>query len=550
MINVIYNKSFCTNHYEKGELRNLSDDFFFKLEYKHFKPLFGRGYYTINKTTLFAMGILQPIFILICIGLIVWSSYDKDIINIVMGSIMGFFGILFLPYRMYPKLSNYFKIMKIESLVEKDDFNSILNLIKLEDDISFLAVKYLSKISCKELDEKLIDYIDESKNDQLVNLIVDYLCISNPNNSMKILEKIKQTKEKKKRRKYFTILQNYRTISDYVKSEEIITILIKEETPDLFPMIFRILNYYEENFDQLIPIINNFYDRFPVSTIPIEAIEILSRNSSENADLVIRKAIENVDDVFIKSRIAEILRERKIELAFKTQQVSLTEETFLDAKISKKSISEKIHSEESKEMFISKMDELIDFFKSEAIRVENKASIMHNFNIYLDHMKKIYDLELSFKNDLDIFIKYGEGKNIELKQSIAEKKTHERFAVSAASFANSKGGLIFIGVTQGKEVKGIKDDLSKYKSDDPKDEYRLEIIRIFSDRFKIKNLDFVSVYFIPYEKHELCVVKVNISGKAIFVNKNEFWVRITSGNKKLPPKEMVDYCKQKWPYSN
>src|SRR3989338_6773828 len=55
------------------------------------------------------------------------------------------------------------------------------------------------------------------------------------------------------------------------------------------------------------------------------------------------------------------------------------------------------------------------------------------------------------KKEFDLILKEGEGQFIEFKENV-----DSRFAKEVVAFSNASGGKIFLGITDKKEVKGIK----------------------------------------------------------------------------------------------
>lgn len=67
--------------------------------------------------------------------------------------------------------------------------------------------------------------------------------------------------------------------------------------------------------------------------------------------------------------------------------------------------------------------------------------------------------ESAYAKEVTDLIKEGEGERLELKEKLGE-----RFLPTAGAFANTKGGIIALGITDSGEVKGSNEDLNKIKN--------------------------------------------------------------------------------------
>ena len=168
-------------------------------------------------------------------------------------------------------------------------------------------------------------------------------------------------------------------------------------------------------------------------------------------------------------------------------------------------------------------------------------------------------------------IEKGESKIIEFKSSLFTYKNqygeigysrHIKFniAKTIASFLNSKGGFLFIGVKDDKSIIGLDTDFSlasKNGKNDEKDYFRLEVDRIIKEYFKA-SLPQITGDFHTINNKLIYVFKISPSNKPIFImnatnndknlHKKEFYVRLTGASSILydNTEEIVNYCLNHW----
>ena len=162
------------------------------------------------------------------------------------------------------------------------------------------------------------------------------------------------------------------------------------------------------------------------------------------------------------------------------------------------------------------------------------------------------------------FIEGGESNQVEFKTNLlyyhdkeGEKSGYRKFvrhiiAKVISSFLNSNGGLLFVGVSDKKEMQGLKDDFSLARpiGKDPKDYFTLEIDKIIREYFKgvasnikgeftvIKGVE-IYVFLVSPNKNR----PIFISGQ----NGKEFYVRLTTSCEPYTDIEQIaNYCIEKW----
>jgi len=167
-------------------------------------------------------------------------------------------------------------------------------------------------------------------------------------------------------------------------------------------------------------------------------------------------------------------------------------------------------------------------------------------------------------------IQGGESNQVEFKSSLVAYlnsygeigySRHIKFKIvkTIASFLNSNGGFLFIGLKDDMSVLGLESDfsLAQSKLDNPKDYFNLEIDKIISEYFKISATN-ISGEFLELENKLIYIMKIEPSLKPVFIfnrtdkdvakHQKEFYVRLTGASSILFSEidEIVDYCINHW----
>ncbi|MDD5193270.1 MAG: putative DNA binding domain-containing protein [Candidatus Nanoarchaeia archaeon] len=125
-------------------------------------------------------------------------------------------------------------------------------------------------------------------------------------------------------------------------------------------------------------------------------------------------------------------------------------------------------------------------------------------------------------------------------------------AKSIASFLNSSGGNLIIGIKEKKEenkfeIIGIDEEI---KSNNGKDGYKRMILdnvirAYFPPRIYNHLNDYISINFTEISGKTLCLIKIKKSESKVFLKLNDkevFVIRVESENRVLEGEKMVDYC--------
>lgn len=171
----------------------------------------------------------------------------------------------------------------------------------------------------------------------------------------------------------------------------------------------------------------------------------------------------------------------------------------------------------------------------------------------------------SFKECIEL----GEGNQIEFKSSLVSFKKDENVGYSKhvifkivkaiASFLNSNGGILFIGVKDDKSILGLDSDfsLTQSESETPKDYFKKQVDYIIKNNFK-PFATYIKGDFIEIEGKIIYAFIVEPSSTPVFVfnntdrddknHKKEFYVRLTGASSihYYDIEEIVSYCLNHW----
>jgi len=180
----------------------------------------------------------------------------------------------------------------------------------------------------------------------------------------------------------------------------------------------------------------------------------------------------------------------------------------------------------------------------------------------LEEVKKLIEKGESFYNELKLSALWSQNFTDEdIKKSRSYEVHHYKqkaskiiIAKSIASFLNSNGGSLLIGVKEKKEADeneliGVQDEFKKLK-DSNKDGYKRMIIdEIIKPYFPFKISDHLNQYiyidFVEVDNKILCWIRIRKSESRVFLKINDkevFMIRTETENRSLEGEKLVDYC--------
>lgn len=121
-----------------------------------------------------------------------------------------------------------------------------------------------------------------------------------------------------------------------------------------------------------------------------------------------------------------------------------------------------------------------------------------------------------------------------------------------AGFANHKGGMLYIGVSDKGEILGLEQDLSTFKgaNRNTEDVFRRHFDELVMNYFGKANYQIVEPEWAEPEGRRVFVVKVKSGSTPTFVKSRddgEFYVRRGATTMQLLPQRFLEYYRNRWP---
>jgi len=185
---------------------------------------------------------------------------------------------------------------------------------------------------------------------------------------------------------------------------------------------------------------------------------------------------------------------------------------------------------------------------------------------FVEEIKKMMasgeNLHTEFKAEALWSINYNnnqikESKSFELRE-YGHRASKIIIAKSIASFLNSDGGNLIIGIRENKEERkfdifGINEEMKKIRQPGTDGYKRMiidEILRTFFPAKIYNHIDYyISIDFIKIEEKIVCWIRIKKSESKVFLKINDkdvFMIRTDSENRTLDGERLVDYCIKKW----
>jgi len=157
------------------------------------------------------------------------------------------------------------------------------------------------------------------------------------------------------------------------------------------------------------------------------------------------------------------------------------------------------------------------------------------------------------KPDWRALIAGGESERVEFKESISwdrERKQRNKalehtIARTLASFMNTHGGVLFVGVDDGGRVVGLDGDL-KLSQRKNEDGLRLRFDDLVKQYLGNRFLPKIMIHSLEDSGKVFWAVEVGPANEPVFVKNNgddEFWIRGASSSRKLSMREAIGYIK-------
>lgn len=203
--------------------------------------------------------------------------------------------------------------------------------------------------------------------------------------------------------------------------------------------------------------------------------------------------------------------------------------------IDKKIIPEYTLENDDCDLILSDCNELITNLIGNILGQEiQPKTIVKKVNNYRDLIQRGENESIEFKSSL--WWDYNENKkNKELEYQVIK---------TIAAFLNSKGGYLFIGISDDGEILGLEKDYNSMSKSN-RDGFLQSLTNAINNCLGKTGYAEMSCQIEEIEGKEVCVIIVQKSKKPIFLkykkNQEEFYIRANSSSQKLELKESVEY---------
>jgi hypothetical protein len=149
-------------------------------------------------------------------------------------------------------------------------------------------------------------------------------------------------------------------------------------------------------------------------------------------------------------------------------------------------------------------------------------------------------------------IKKGESENQEFKSTLRtnlhtnekDKKIEHSILKTICGFLNSKGGTLFIGVTDEGKILGIEKDNFPNK-----DKFELHLNNLIKNKIKLKNQNKIKIQTIKLKDRHIAKIEVISSKKPIFLKDQDtefFYARNGPQTNQLKGSDLIEYIDKKF----
>jgi hypothetical protein len=160
--------------------------------------------------------------------------------------------------------------------------------------------------------------------------------------------------------------------------------------------------------------------------------------------------------------------------------------------------------------------------------------------------------------DIDKILKEGENRNVEFKSRFrwdkgnkdVNKQIESINMRAIASFLNTSGGILLIGVDDKGLIIGLEDCINSFSGFNKLDAFKRHFDNLLSRYFDNSINRNICFDFKEINEKIIAVVRVTRFSKPVYLKNNdneEFFIRRTASSIQLTGKEQVDYIKQNWP---
>ena len=183
-----------------------------------------------------------------------------------------------------------------------------------------------------------------------------------------------------------------------------------------------------------------------------------------------------------------------------------------------------------------------------------------------DIAKVMPELEQSFEltksnidtnlDDIHSLILTDEGQHLEFKASLrydlkkkcANTALEIRCLKTVSAFLNAEGGSLLIGISDNKEILGLKLDYQTLKKSN-RDGFENYFVELISTKIGNPYLKHIKFIFHEVNGQELCQVKVDPSSEPAFLrhkNQQDFYVRTGNNSRPFKISDAAIYLRDRW----
>ncbi len=135
------------------------------------------------------------------------------------------------------------------------------------------------------------------------------------------------------------------------------------------------------------------------------------------------------------------------------------------------------------------------------------------------------------------------------RQKAISREMEKAVMKTVAAFLNSKGGILVIGINDGQEITGLKNDYETLTRKDS-DGFENHFTQIFNKMLGPEFRHLVRLKFQPVNGHDICLVQVGASARPVYLkidSSEHFYVRTGNVTTPLKLSEVESYSRSRWP---
>ncbi len=196
-------------------------------------------------------------------------------------------------------------------------------------------------------------------------------------------------------------------------------------------------------------------------------------------------------------------------------------------------------------------------FQTNCLPVDLAVFKPENFRIFLDHRRQaLADLLNSFidgpspkgltKEQLQAWVREGESETLEYKQRAIDDdgRVLDYISKEVASFLNTNGGVLLIGVEDDGTIVGVESDIGRLKKATP-DNYQKVVVDFLMKSIGKAHMASVKVSLKSIDDMVIALVQVDRGNSSAYVtgpnNQTTFWIRAANQCQALVGKDVEDY---------